>query len=185
MISFFSLFSSCNRQIKIDNIYLKATAPKSYDDITDFKNNDVLFLDNRMKNGLESIFSIDNIQDLTIQPNSQTIKEFTPIERLTSRLKSIEEDTQNPNFGWKNFTITEEPRLFNFKGYKAAEATFVVDENINNAGQVIKKKIRRMIVFTDKDLWNFVLAPSELQSYESEMKIFNDILESIEIKNRH
>lgn len=182
MITFLSIFNSCNRPIIIDNRYLKATAPKSYDDITDFKNNDVLFLDNRMKNGLESIFSIDNTQDLTIQPNSQTIKEFTPTERLTSRLKSIEEDTQDPNFGWKHFTITEPPRDFRFKGYKAAEATFTVDENVNNTGKVIKKKVRRMIVFTDNDLWNFVLAPSELENYDSEMKIFNDILASIEIK---
>lgn len=182
MTAFLSIFSSCHKPLKIDNRYLKATAPKSYNDITDFENDDVLFLVNRMKDGLESIFSIDNIQDLTIQPNSQTIKEFTPIERLTSRLKSIEEDTQDPNFGWKNFTITEPPKDFKFKGYRSAEATFTVDENLNNTGKLIKRKIKRIIVFTDKDLWNFVLAPSELEHYENEMKVFNDIMASIEIK---
>jgi hypothetical protein len=141
-----------------------------------------LYLDCKMKNGMVSVFSIDNIQDLTIQANTQTIKEFTPIERLTSRLKSIEEDTQDSNFGWRHFLITEQPRVLTFKGFKAAEATFTVDENFNNPKKVIKRKIKRMIVFTDKDLWNFVLAPSELENYDNEMQIFNQILESIEIK---
>jgi hypothetical protein len=182
MISFLSLFSSCHKSLKIDNKYLTATAAKNYTDRTHFENSDVLYLDYKMENGLESIFSIDNIQDLTIQTNAQTIKEFTPIERLTSRLKSIEEDTKNPNFGWKHFLITEQPRAFTFKGFKAAEATFTVEENFSKTRKAIKKKIKRMIVFTDTDLWNFVLAPSEFENYDNEMQIFNRILESIEIK---
>ncbi len=182
MISFLSLFSSCNQPKKIDNKYLTASIPKNYTDMTDFRNNDILFLDHVMKNDLESIFSIDNIQDLTIQANAQTIKDFTPVEILTTRLKLIEEDTQDPNFGWHHFQLIKQPKAMMFKGYKAAEATFTVKENIGKAGRIIEKKIIRMVVFTENDLWNFVLSPSASKNYESEMTIFKGILESIEIK---
>jgi len=182
MATFFSLFSSCNNSKNIDNKYLTAVAPKNYANITQFENDDILFLDNPMKNGLESIFSIDNTQDLIIQPNIQTIKEFTPKERLISRLKSIEEETKAPDCNWKNFRIVDQPKEFIFKNYKSAEATFIVDENVNKTGEIIKKKIRRMVIFTDNDLWNIVLAPSVLENYDKEMQMFNEILKSIEIK---
>lgn len=181
MIASLFIFTSCNKQVKIDNKYLTATAPNDYVNVTDFKQNDVLYL-NLSKDGLESIFSIDNTQDLIIQPNAQTIKEFTPIQRLTNRLRSIEEETKLPNFNWKNFTITEQPKELKFKGYNGAEATFSVDEKIEKLGKTVKRRIKRMIVFKENDLWNFVLAPSELKNYETEMKIFDEILQSIEIK---
>ena len=181
MIASLSIFTSCDKQVKIDNKYLTATAPKDYVNVTDFKQNDVLYL-NLSKDGLESIFSIDNTQDLIIQPNAQTIKEFTPIQRLTSRLRSIEEETKLPNFNWKNFTITEQPKELKFKGYNGAESTFTVDEKIEKLGKTVKRRIKRMIVLKENDLWNFVLAPSELKNYETEMKTFDEILQSIEIK---
>ncbi|UIR56796.1 hypothetical protein LZQ00_03020 [Sphingobacterium sp. SRCM116780] len=181
MVSIFSIFSSCNKPRKVENRYLTAIAPKSYVDITDFGNNDVLLLDN-LKNGLESIFSIDNIQDITIQPNSQTIQDFTPVESLENRLRVIKEDTQEPDCNWKNFRITESPKAIKFKSYRGAEAVFSVVENVNNTGRIVTRKIKRMVIFTENDLWNFVLAPSDLENYEDEMKIFNQILESIEIK---
>lgn len=182
MTAFFSIFSGCNSENKINNKYLTVTVPKDYVEITQGEDNDILFLDRVTENDLESIFSVDNTQDITIQPNSQTIKEFTPKERLASRLESIEADTKMTDFNWKNFKITNPPKEITFKKYKAAEAIFTVDENVNNTGKIIQKKIKRIIVFTNNDLWNFVLTPSELSNYDKEMKIFEDILESLEIK---
>lgn len=182
IFAFLSIFTSCNKPIKIDNKFLTAVVPSEYVNATDFKQNDVLYLHYLSKDGLESIFSVDNTQDLIIQPNAQTIKEFTPIQRLTSRLRSIEEGTKLPNFNWKNFTITKQPKELKFKGYNGAEATFTVDEKIEKLGKTVKRKIKRMIVFKENDLWNFVLAPSELKNYETEMKTFDEILQSIEIK---
>ncbi len=182
MISFRSLFSSRNKPLKIDNKFLTAIVAENYADHTDHNNDDVLFLIHRMENDLESIFSIDHVQDLTIQPNAQTIKEFEPVERLSSRLRSINEDSQDPGFGWKNFTIIKKPQELIFKGFKAADAIFTVEESVGERRRIIKKKIRRMVIFTENDLWNFVLSPSEVSNYESEMNLFNDILESIKIK---
>jgi hypothetical protein len=182
MLTFLTFFSSCKKTYKINNKYLTALAPKDYVDITHFERNEVLFLDQVLKNGLESIFAIDNITDLTIQTNAESIKTFTPSEILLNRLKSIEEETQEPNCGWSHFVMTNAPKAILFKGYKAAEATFSVEENVNQTGKIIKKKIKRMVVFTENDLWNIVLAPSELANYENEMAQFNLILESMQIK---
>lgn len=179
---FISIFTSCNKSVKIDNQYLTATAPSNYVNVTDFKQNDVLYLNDLSKDGLASIFSVDHTPDLIIQPNAQTIKEFTPVQRLTSRLRSIEEETKSPDFNWKNFTITEKPKEIKFKGYNGAEANFTVEEKVDKLGKTVKRKIKRMVIFTDNDLWNFVLAPSELTSYNAEMKTFDEILQSIEIK---
>jgi len=180
MFSLFSIFSACDKKGAIDNKYLTATAPEDY---VELKNeaDDILFLD-KVHNGLESIFSIDNTQDIIVQPNSETITQFTPKEILITRLQSIEEDTKQPGFNWKKFTLIDPPKEITFKNYKGAEATFTVEENVNDTGKVVHRKIKRIVIFTSNDLWNFVLAPSESANYDKEMNEFNDIMESIEIK---
>ncbi len=181
-VPFLPLFFGCNKTSKINNKYLTAIVPENYADITNPKEHDILFLDNSLKNGLESVFSIDNTQDLTIQPNAQTIKEFTPKQILDKRLRSIEEETKASNCNWQNFKLQDLHKTFVFKNKKAAEATFTVDENVNGSGRIVRRKIRRMVIFTENDLWNFVLAPSEYDRYNEEMKVFDKILESITIK---
>lgn len=180
---FFSMFLvSCSKSYKIENQYVTATVPYAYQDLTDFVQNDVLYLDSYKLNGLESIFAIDNIQDLLIQPNSQTILEDTPVEVLARRLRSIERESHEPNFPWKNFKILEKPKATTFKGHPAAEATFDVVEYVNRIDDTISKRVKRLVIFVDDDLWNIVLAPSESKYYKDEMEIFETILESLEIK---
>lgn len=180
---FFSMFLvSCSKSYEIENQYVTATVPYAYQDLTDFVQNDVLYLDSYKLNGLESIFAIDNIQDLLIQPNSQTILEDTPVEVLARRLRSIERESHEPDFPWKNFKILEEPKAITFKGRPAAEATFDVHEYVNRLDDTISKRVKRLVVFVDDDLWNIVLAPSESKYYKDEMEIFETILESLEIK---
>lgn len=179
----FSIFLvSCSKSYKIDNPFVTATAPYAYQDLTDRVQNDILYLDYLKFDGLESIFAIDNIQDLLIQPNSQTILEDTPVEVLARRLRSIERESHEPDFPWKNFKIVEAPKAITFKGRPAAEATFDVHEYVNRIDDTISKRVKRMVVFVDDDLWNIVLAPSKLQFYKEEMEIFETILESLEIK---
>ncbi|MDM1043386.1 hypothetical protein HX004_02010 [Myroides sp. 1354] len=180
---FFSMFLvSCSKSYEIENQYVTATVPYAYQDLTDFVQNDVLYLDSYKLNGLESIFAIDNIQDLLIQPNSQTILEDTPVEVLARRLRSIERESHEPDFPWKNFKILEEPKATTFKGRPAAEATFDVVEYVNRIDDTISKRVKRLVIFVDDDLWNIVLAPSESKYYKDEMEIFETILESLEIK---
>ena len=177
------LFLGCANKVQIDNKYLTATMPWEYRNLTDFNNMDVLYLDCIKKDGLQSIFSIDHEVDLTIQPNSQTILEDTPVEVLSRRFRSIKGSIDNdPAFSWKNFRITEEPKTLTFKGLPAAEGVFEVEEYIKSTDQIIQKRIKRLVVFVDNDLWNIVLAPSQLKHYEDEMHTFEQILESIEIK---
>lgn len=176
------LLTSCSKSYEIENQYVTATVPYAYQDLTDFVQNDVLYLDSYKLNGLESIFAIDNIQDLLIQPNSQTILEDTPVEVLARRLRSIERESHEPDFPWKNFKILEEPKAITFKGRPAAEATFDVVEYVNRLDDTISKRVKRLVIFVDDDLWNIVLAPSESKYYKDEMEIFETILESLEIK---
>ena len=180
MFSLFSIFGACDKKGAIDNKYLTATAPEDYLVLKNEKD-DILFLD-KIENGLESVFAIDNIQDSLVQPNSVTIKQFTPKEILTARLESIEEDTKQADFNWKNFTLIDPPKEITFKNYTGAEAVFAVEENVNDTGRSVHRKIKRMVIFTGNDLWNFVLAPSESANYDKEMNEFNKIMESIEIK---
>jgi len=167
---------------KVDNQFVTATVPYEYQDLTNFAQDDVLYLDSFKLNGLVSIFSIDNIQDLTIQPNSQTILEDTPVEVLARRLRSIERESHDPDFPWKNFKILEEPKATTFKGYPAAEAVFDVQEYVERQDKTFLKRVKRLVVFTENDLWNIVLAPSESKYYKDEMEIFETILESLVIK---
>ncbi len=187
LMMFLPFLSSCDKNHKIENDYVITSIPEDYHDVTDKSKNDILYVvkfqnfnDKANNGGLQSILSIDNIQDLTILPNSQTVKEFTPIEILTSRLKIIEEETRNPDFGWKNFQIMEQPKEINFKGYKAAESTFTVTEKYQ--GQTIDRKIKRMVVFVKNDLWNIVIAPRETSTYNDELKEFENILNNMKIK---
>ncbi|WP_353161374.1 hypothetical protein [Myroides odoratus] len=177
------LFLGCANEVQINNKYLTATMPWEYRNLTDFNNMDVLYLDCIKKDGLQSIFSIDHEVDLTIQPNSQTILEDTPVAVLSRRFRSIKHSVDNdPAFGWKNFTITQAPKAITFKGLPAAEGIFEVEEYIKSTDQIIQKRIKRLVVFVDNDLWNIVLAPSQLKHYEDEMHTFEQILESIKIK---
>lgn len=177
------LFLGCTHKVTIDNKYLTVTIPMEYRNLTDYNEMDVLYLDCNKKDGLQSIVSIDNIVDLTIQPNSQTILEDTPVEVLSRRFHSIKDSVDNDSsFSWKKFSVTEEPKAITFKGLPAAEGVFEVEEYIKSTDRMIQKRIKRMVVFVDHDLWNIVLAPSQLKHYEDEMQIFEQILTNIEIK---
>lgn len=176
------VLTSCSKSYEVDNQFVTATVPYEYQDLTDFVQNDVLYLDSFKLNGLESILSIDNTQDLTIQPNSQTILEDTPVEVLARRLRGIERESHEPDFPWKNFKLVEAPKSITFKGRPAAEATFDVVEYVKRLDKTISKRVKRMVIFVDDDLWNIVLAPSESKFYKDEMEIFETILESLQIK---
>lgn len=178
------LFSSCSDLKEIDNKYLTIQVPKDYMDMTDFDNEDVLFLDRLGEDGLESILSIDNEVDLTIQPNSQTIQEDTPVEVLARRLRSIEDAAENdPNFRWTRFRLVEEAKATTFKGLPASEGVFEVQEYMKRTDQVVTRRVKRIVIFLEDDLWNIVLAPSRLQRYTTEMEVFEAALESMVIKN--
>ncbi|MGS4346264.1 hypothetical protein ACKUSY_11855 [Myroides odoratus] len=178
------LFTSCSDFKEIDNQYLTIQVPKDYMDMTDFDNEDVLFLDRLGEDGLESILSIDNEVDLTIQPNSQTIQEDTPVEVLARRLRSIEDAAENdPNFRWKRYRLVEEASATTFKGLPAAEGVFEVQEYMKRTDQVVTRRVKRIVIFMEDDLWNIVLAPSRLQLYTTEMDVFEAALESMVIKN--
>ncbi|WP_158961727.1 hypothetical protein [Myroides fluvii] len=176
------LLTSCSKSYVVDNQFVTATVPYDYQDLTNFAQDDVLYLDSFKLNGLERILSIDNIQDLLIQPNSQTILEDTPVEVLARRLRGIERESHDPDFPWKNFKLVEAPKSITFKGRPAAEATFDVVEYVNRIDDTISKRVKRMVIFVDDDLWNIVLAPSESKYYKDEMEIFETILESLQIK---
>lgn len=134
------LFTSCSDLKEIDNQYLTIQVPKDYMDMTDFDNEDVLFLDRLGEDGLESILSIDNEVDFITQPNSQTIQEDTPVEVLVRRLRSIEDAAENdPNFRWTRFRLVEEAKATTFKGLPAAEGVFEVQEYMKRTDQVVKK----------------------------------------------
>lgn len=174
------MFGASDKKGTIDNKYLTATAPEDYVELEN-EEDDVLFLD-KFQNELESIFSIDKIQDSLVEPNSETIKQSTPQEILMNRLQSIEEETREPDCNWKNFRLIEAPKEITFKDYKGAEAVFMVEENVLDTGRIVYRKIKRMVIFTSDDLWNFVLAPSDSANYDNEMNEFSGIMESIEIK---
>ncbi|MGG5507844.1 MULTISPECIES: hypothetical protein [unclassified Myroides] len=179
-----TLLTSCSESYEIDNQFVTATAPYVYQDLTNRVQDDILYLDYLKYDGLESIFSIDNIQDLLTQPNSQTILEDTPVEVLARRLRGIERETKDPDFPWKTFKIIEEPKATTFKGYAAAEAVFEAHEYVKRMDATILKRVKRIVVFVDNDLWNIVLAPSKVQHYKEEMEVFETILESLEIKKQ-
>lgn len=180
---FFPMFLvNCSKSFEVDNQFVTVTVPNEYSDITNFVQGDVLFLDYLKTSGLESILSIDKEQDFTTQPNSQTILEDTPLEVLSRRLRSIEESCKDPEFPWKNFKVVEVPKIIKFKGYPAAEAIFEVDEYVKYRKGTVFKRVKRIVLFTEDDLWNIVLAPSEFQCYKEEMEIFEIILEDLVIK---
>ena len=184
VLLFSILSSSCSNTYVVDNPYVTATVPNLYQDLSDFTEDDVLYLDYLQFKGLESILSIDNTQDLLIQPNSQTILEDTPLEVLARRLRSIERESQEPDFPWKNFSLVEAPKAITFKGYRAAEATFEVSEYVERLDDTIEKRVKRLVIFVEEDLWNIVLAPSEIKRYKEEMEVFETILEHLEIKKQ-
>ncbi|MGG5577140.1 hypothetical protein ACPDHL_07350 [Myroides sp. C15-4] len=178
------LFSSCSDLKEIDNKYLTIQVPKDYMDMTDFDNEDVLFLDRLGEDGLESILSIDNEVDFLTQPNSQTIQEDTPVEVLARRLRSIEDSAENDSdFPWTRFRLVEEAKAITFKGLPAAEGVFEVQEYMKRTDQVVTRRVKRIVIFMEDDLWNIVLAPSRLQRYTAEMEVFEQALESMVIKN--
>lgn len=186
-VGFAFLFSCRNEFYGVDNSNLKTKVPIDYHDITDKSQNDILYLvkfenfeNQKDAGGNQTIFSIDNIQDNLTQSNALTIKESTPLKILTNRLEIIREECENENFGWTNFKLIEPPKSFNWKGYEAAEAVFQVEEEYQN--RPLTRKIKRMVVFLEDDLWNFVLAPMDISTYDTEMNEMEEILNTMKIK---
>lgn len=189
-MTFLGFFSCKKNENNIENKYVKIVKLSEYHNITDPKNDDILYLvkftdfgNEKTKGGLQCILSIDNIQDNFLQKNSELIKDNTPEEILLGRLQSIEDDCKDPNFNWKDFQIVSEVKPTVFKGYKAAVAEFEVKENIeylNN--KVIQKRIKRYTVFVKNDLWNIVIAPTKMENYDNEMKDIEDMIETLKIK---
>lgn len=183
------LFSCNNADNKIENKYVKIEKLDDYHDITDFKNDDVLYLvkfsdfgNKKTKGGLQSILSIDNIQQNYLESNADFVESSTPEQALQSRLKSIEEECADPSFGWKSFKIVSDIKPTVFKTYKAAVVEFEVDEHVDYLNTTIKKRVKRYCVFVKNDLWNIVLAPTKLEDYDSEMKNFDKMMSTLEIK---
>jgi len=61
---------------KVDNQFVTATVPYEYQDLTNFAQDDVLYLDSFKLNGLVSIFSIDNIPQIVFCENNQALDAF-------------------------------------------------------------------------------------------------------------
>ncbi len=188
-MTFWSLFSCNKNENVIENKYIKIEKLSEYHNITNPKNNDILFLvkftdfgNEKTKGGLQSIFSIDNIQHNILQKNSELIEDSKPEEILLERLKSIENECKDSNFNWKDFKIVNDVKATTFKGYKSAVAEFEVKENVKNLNTTIQKRIKRYTVFVKNDLWNIVIAPTNLQNYETEMKDFENMIETLKIK---
>jgi hypothetical protein len=188
-MTIWNFFSCKNDENKIENKYVKIEKLNEYQNITDIKNDDILnlvkfsvFGNKKTNGGLQSILCIDNGQYNFSQTNYEFVKTSTPEKALQGILKSIEENCADPNFGWKKFKIVNEVKGTTFKGYKAAMVEFEVEENVDYLNLTIKKRIKRYTVFVKNDLWNIVLSPTKIQDYEIEMKDFENMIETLEIK---
>ncbi|WP_300674488.1 hypothetical protein [Soonwooa sp.] len=183
------LFSCSNADNKVENKYVKIEKLDDYHDITDLKNEEVLnlvkfsdFGNKETQGGLQSIFSIDNGRYNDLQTNAELVKNSTPEKALRGILKSIEEECADPTFPWKNFKIVSDVKPIDFKTYKAAVAEYEVDEHVDYLNTTIKKRVKRYCIFFKNDLWNIVLAPTKLEDYNSEMKDFDKMMSTLEIK---
>lgn len=189
------IFCSCDKYQRIENEYLSINVPKDYINLTD-SGNDVLYVvkfedinNKQRQGGLQSILSIDNIQDNLIIPNSKYITLETPLNVLTRRLKTIKDDVENFKLRdekagtyWKNYLLVKVPQSIRFKEFDAAVAEYVVDEYISHLDLTVKKKIRRYVVFVNNDLWNIVISPMSVSTYDNEIKVYDKMLESISVK---
>lgn len=165
---------------RFENTYISGIVPKGW---TAYENEpgDTDTLVYLVKdNGIANI-SIDHDQHFLNTPNSSTTKNYDPTDVLYDRLKSIEESTKaDPKVGWENFKGVGEIKEIDIKGLRAAEGHFIVDEKI--LGQKTERKIKRIVVFTDDDLYNIVFAAADKTKFQEEEKAFNEFMNSLTIK---
>jgi len=188
-MAFLSLFSCKKGSNRIENKKFKIEKESEYHDITDTNNNDILYLvkfdeppETDGKGGLQSILAIDNIQHNLLQSNAEYIQTSLPEEALNERLKSIEEECEDPEIAWKNFKVVDAVKPITFKGHRGAVAEFEVDEHVDFLNKTIKKRIKRYVIFVHNDLWNIVVAPATTQLYDHEMKELDRMLQTLVIK---
>jgi hypothetical protein len=188
-MAFWGIFSCKKDNSIIENKKISIKKETGYHDVSDPAENDIIYLvkfsdynNKATKGGLQSILSIDNIQQSLLQPNAEYILENSPEETLGERIRSIQSDCEKPGIGWSDFKIINNVKPTVFKGYKAAEAEYEVVEYVDFLDKTVKKRIKRYAVFVGKDLWNIVLAPSSIQAYDTDMKEMNTMIETMKIK---
>jgi len=84
LLLFLSLLSCQKKENNIENKFIKIEKLSEYHDITDAGNKDILYLvkfsdfgNEEIQGGLQSILSIDNIQDNLLEQNADLIKNST------------------------------------------------------------------------------------------------------------
>lgn len=188
-MSILSWFSCKKDDAIINNRYIKIIKLDAYHDVTDSKEDEILnlvkfsdFNNKATSGGLQTILSIDHGQYNFLFSNAEFIKDKTPEEALKGILEGIAKDCQETDFSWKNFKITNTISPITWKNYPVAVAEYEVEEHIDYLNTTIQKRIKRYTVFIKKDIWNIVLSPESVKTFDRDMKEFDEMLESLEVK---
>lgn len=172
-------------ELKSDRVFenkqISVEIPENWEAVRNYEEDVLVEVLN--SNGMGGNMSIDKAQYFLEKSNLEAIQDFSPKELLIDTFKSIEHGTKNfPAEGWTNFKITEPVTELELEGYKAARGSFSVDENVLGEGKLVNRTITRILIFTDKDIYNIVFAPTDTVNYKEEEKDFKKFLESLEIK---
>ena len=163
-----------------ENAQISAEIPDGWDMARSYDDEIIIEIFN--ENGIANM-SIDNSPYFIGASNAQTIEEFTAEELLNIRFDSILETTiEYPDMGWTNFEVNEPISSIELNGLSAAEGSFTVYENILGEGEIVNRKIKRIIVVTNNDILNIVFASTNADTFDSEEKDFQKFLDSLIIK---
>ena len=100
---------------------------------------------------------------------------------MLNATEKIIRDGPNPT-NWQSFTRLGKVESLDFKKNSAAETTFIVDENVLKIDKIVKRKIKKVLVFTKDDIINITFASSSLDSFDQEEKEFNKFIEDLDFK---
>lgn len=179
--------ASCEDINRIENAYLSITKEVEFYEIenkedllylvkfSDYENAEIL-------GGFQTILSIDRHLPYLYIAHDEYIELYTPVEALKHRLEHIAESCNQPDSGWTDFKVCEEPKAIEFNGYKAAVADFYINEYIDYMDVEVDRVIRRYVVFLEDQMWNITLAPSKLELQEEEMLELENMLATLEVK---
>jgi len=131
------------------------------------------------KNNGRANISIFNTQNLLTEPNSTIIKKYNPKEVL-KYIFNLVEKSMKPDPNLQNFRQDGEIKLIDLKGFSAAEGSFIID--ILREDGIVERKIKRIVIFANNDLWSIVFSATNSQIFEEEKKDFDKFLEDLIIK---
>ena len=113
------------------------------------------------------------------EPNSTIIKKYNPKEVL-KYIFNLVEKSMKPDPNLQNFRQDGEIKLIDLKGFSAAEGSFIID--ILREDGIVERKIKRIVIFANNDLWSIVFSATNSQIFEEEKKDFDKFLEDLIIK---